>query len=503
MINNWRQRLSHFTANRQIALRLFSVGLGLTYVIAFASLYLQIDVLYGPDGLQPMSLAFEQIRSHLRGSGFWQLPTLFWWGTSPEFLKAVASLGILAGTAYALGLLPPLSALLAWLCYLSFLNAGGRYLSFQWDILLVETGFLAIWLYPLAFWRQQPRLLLILLLWWLNFRLMFASGAVKLLSGDPLWRNFTALYVHYETTCLPNPLSWYAHHLPKWFLRTQTGLTFFVELFLPWLIFLGQRWRTLAALGFIGLQMGIAATGNYTYFNLLSAVLALTLLDDKFFAAKHFKLPACTNGQADPEKNSLRIYPGSTFLRPVYKVFIGVIALVLICNSLVPLSQVLPFAPPNLAKTIYVATQNLRLVGSYGLFANMTKSRPELVIEGSSDGQNWQAYEFKYKPDRLDKTPRQVAPHQPRIEWQLWFAALGEPRRHAWVFTLLNRICQNSSPILELFAYNPFAGQQPQYVRASLYDYRYTTPSERAASGNIWKRTRLGDYGQAVYCMRQ
>lgn len=491
MMARWRRRLNRLSADRQTTLSLFAAGLGLTYVIAFASLYVQIDVLYGPDGLQPMPLAFEQLRNHLRGGGFWQLPTLFWWGTSADFLKTTAALGALAGTTYALGLIPPLSAAVAWLCYLSFLNAGGRYLSFQWDILLVETGFLAIWLYPLALRRQHPRALFILLLWWLNFRLMFASGAVKLLSGDQVWRDFTAMYVHYETTCLPNPLSWYAHHAPTWLLRAQTGMTFFVELFLPWLIFLGQRWRNLAALGFIALQIGIAATGNYTYFNLLSAVLAVTLLEDRLWLPMRFELARQNRGLSAPGLYRLSFFQNAAATT---------IALMLFCISLVPLSRVLPYEPPFLAKALYGATQNLRLVGGYGLFANMTESRPEIVIEGSNDGQTWQAYEFKYKPDRLDKTPPQVAPHQPRIEWQLWFAALGDPRRNGWVLTLLNRVCQGSPPVLNLFAANPFAAEQPRQVRASLYDYRYTTPAERAASGNIWKRSRLGDYGQAVYC---
>lgn len=480
MSGRLRSWLDDVAFDRAWTMRLFSVGLGLTYVCAFISIGVQIDALYGPDGIQPAPRYMEQLGSYLRGGGFWAWPTLFWWDSSPAFLKTLAGVGCVAAIAFALGFLPAVSAFVAWLCYLSFLNGGSLFMSFQWDILLVETGFLAIWLYPFGWRASRPRAVAVLLLWWLNFRLMYASGAVKLLSGDPAWRDWTAMLYHFETTCLPNPLSWFAHNAPDFMLRALTGFTFFVELFVPWLIVLGRSWRMFAGLAFILTMLGIAATGNYTFFNLLSAVLALTLFDDRFL------------GRPSPTRT----------VRHTISILPAAVAASLFVMSLVPLARVLPYTPPTLSAWLYGKVERFRLVNGYGLFATMTKQRPELIVEGSLDGETWRAYRLKYKPHELDRLPPQVAPHQPRVDWQMWFAALGDPRRNGWVFAMLDRLCTGSPDVLGLFEDNPFPDAYPQQLRATLYDYRMSTPEERASSGHWWKRSYVQPYGPPVYCVR-
>jgi hypothetical protein len=349
-------------------------------------------------------------------------------------------------------------------------------MGYQWDALLLEAGFLAIFL--------GSSRMLIWLFRWLLFRLMFLSGAVKLLSGDISWRSFTALPVHYESQPLPTPLAWYFYQLPGWFHHFSVGVVFFVELFVPFLVFAPRRVRFFAAGCIAFLQIIIALTGNYAFFNILTIALCLFLLDDKFLSRLSPK--ALTAWIANRDK-----HPRWPFFHKA--VCRAVVTLVIFVSGyqLLGIFAHASWAPAELAVR---AVAPFQIVNTYGLFAVMTTSRPEIIVEGSNDNQTWLAYEFKYKPGDLARRPAWVAPHQPRLDWQMWFAALGDYRSDPWTVQLMVKLLQGSPAVLRLFAKNPFPASPPRYVRALVYDYSFTTAAERRANGNWWRRELKGEY---------
>lgn len=349
-------------------------------------------------------------------------------------------------------------------------------MTFQWDLLLLEMGFLGLVLTTrstLAVWLAR----------WLAFRLMFESGLVKLLSGDANWRDFTALDYHFATQPLPTPLAWYAHHLPHGWLAIATGMTLVVEVVLPFLIFLPRRTRFLAAWGFILLQTTILATGNYNFFNLQALLLCLTLFDDAALArvlprrivdAVTRRVPA-----RPPERWGQRFVV-------IYALFCVVVG----SAQIFSLTQ-----RPSAAGMAWLrgVIAPFALVNRYGPFAVMTRERPEIVIEGSRDGIHWLEYTFRYKPGDMDRPPPWNIPHQPRLDWQMWFAALGTQEGQPWFGRLMLRLLQGSPEALGLLATNPFPDAPPAYVRALVYDYRFSDPAEKAA-GHWWVRQQIGIY---------
>jgi hypothetical protein len=313
---------------------------------------------------------------------------------------------------------------------------------------------------------------------WLLFRLMFLSGAVKLLSGDIAWRSFTALPVHYETQPLPTPLAWYAYQWPTWFHHFSVGVVFATELLVPFLIFAPRRIRGCAALAITVFQLLIFLTGNYAFFNLLTIALCVFLLDDAWLR------------KIVPRSIAAKILAArrpSRWLRLRNPVCRALAALVVFVTAFQLIDTFLHahWAP---AETVMSAVAPFEIINTYGLFAVMTTSRPEIVIEGSADGATWLAYEFKYKPGELSRRPAWVEPYQPRLDWQMWFAALGDYQSAPWTVQLMAKLLDGSPPVLLLFGKNPFPGSPPRYVRALLYEYRFTTPAERRATGDWWHR---------------
>src|SRR5262249_17007602 len=310
---------------------------------------------------------------------------------------------------------------LLWLFYLSLSVVGQDFLSYQWDALLLETGFLAIFLAPWTLREKpgnptDPPRVMVWLFLWLLFRLMVGSGVVKLASGDPTWHNLTALSFHFETQPIPTPVAWYADRLPTWFLKLLTALTLAIEIGAPFLIPTTRRLRELAFLLLAGLQFVIALTGNYAFFNLLSAGLCLFLLDD------------VSLGQ------QTRLGMPTTALQRWHGV-VGIgVALVTVPLSAAAFAGSLGIALPTapLVNPVMDTLASLRSVNAYGLFAVMTTTRPEIVLEGSDDGTTWLEYEFKYKAGDLHRRPPWVAPYQPRLDWQMWFAALGRFEEERW-----------------------------------------------------------------------
>jgi hypothetical protein len=392
------------------------------------------------------------------------------------------------------GIAPILTLLGCWALYLSLANVCRDFLWFQWDSLLLETGFLAIFLAP---WREisrpgtdpPPARSALWLMRWLLFRLMFSSAVVKIASGDPSWRGLTALQYHYETQCLPPWTAWYAHHLPAWFQRWSAIGMFAIEGIAPFLIFAPRRLRMLGGLGLALLQVLILLTGNYSFFNLLTLALIVLLLDDAVW-------PLSWRGRA-AGSNPLPLHArGGRWPGWVT----GTATAALFTLSLVPLLGALRVPPARLGLLLAVeqAVAPLRIVNGYGLFAVMTTSRPEIIVEGSAEGRIWQPYEFRYKPGDPLRRPPFVAPHQPRLDWQMWFAALGDYRSSPWYLSFCRRLLEGSRPVLGLLANNPFPTSPPRYVRGVVYDYHFTDAATRRATGAWWRREERGAFGPVL-----
>jgi predicted DCC family thiol-disulfide oxidoreductase YuxK len=473
---------------------LFLRLLGVTYFFAFLSLAMQIIGLIGHNGILPAGEFLAIAASRVGADRYWYFPTLAWLNSSDAVLRAMTVGGTMGSLLLIFDLAPiPILSVL-WALYLSLVTVGQDFLGFQWDALLLEAGFLAIFLAPAHLWPRpspkpptprMPRLLL----WFLLFRLMFSSGVVKLSSGDATWRNFTALDYHYFTQPLPTPLAWYAHIAPAWFSHDCVGFLFIVELAVPFLIFMPRLWRFAGAGFMIVLQLLIALTGNYAFFNLLTVALCLLLLDDAFL--KRF-FPRAPAELLRPSLTHARRFPLRRWVTlPV--------AVIIFAAGLLQLADLLTveWLPPA-AFRLLVDLEPLRIVNSYGLFANMTTERPEIQIEGSNDGETWLAYEFKYKMGDPHRAPRWVAPFQPRLDWQMWFAALGDCRSSPWFSQLMLRLLQGSPPVLGLLKRNPFLLGPPRYIRAELYDYQFSTRLEHRETGAWWRRTLTGDYFPTV-----
>ena len=505
--------ISAYFLTRWIFLR----ALGVIYLIAFVSLWTQINGLIGHNGILPtgqfMAAAGQQCDA--RGIGlerYHLLPTLCWFNASDGFLHFQCAAGSILATLLIAGIAPAPCLALLWLLYLSLATIGRDFLGFQWDNLLLETGFLAIFLAPLQWLPRKlsretpPPRIVLWLLWLLLFKLMFSSGCVKLFSGDPNWHNLTALTFHYQTQPLPTWIGWYAQQLPLGFQKMSCAGTFGIELGAPLLIFAPRRLRFCGGAAIAFLQILILLTGNYTFFNWLTLALCLLLLDDHILmkftptllrrAPAHGALasgPACAYGnklRAGPETgtpNVARRWPRAM----TFPLAVVVIAISLFQMSLMFGARPAWFLPVAVAD---LWLSPLRTVNSYGLFAVMTTQRREIVVEGSNDGTNWLAYEFKYKPGDLTRRPAFVAPHQPRLDWQMWFAALGNSRQNPWFANFCERLQQGAPEVLALLEKNPFPGHPPRYIRAELYDYHFTSFAIRRLTGTWWKREFTGEY---------
>ena len=503
-------------ATRALFLRL----LGVVYLIAFVSLWVQVHGLIGQHGILPASDYLQRAAAQLGAQSRWLLPTLGWWvGAGDASLTAICAAGTGAALLLICGVVPALALALLWALYLSLCVLGQDFLSFQWDVLLLEVGFLALFVTPGASpWpkrvadllcpdpgrEQEPPRAGLLLLRWTLLRFMLMSGAVKLLSGDRAWHDLTALQYHYQTQPLPPWTAWYAHHLPAAFQRASCAAMFIIELGVPLLILAPRRWRAMACVALVLLQLLIAATGNYTFFNLLTVVLCIPLLDDALLARAvprrwRARIPAA-GGDADPvgaPASGRTPHPLLTRLRggPLTAAAVVVFAL-----GGLQTTRALGVWDRSMsgAEALLDAIAPLRTINSYGLFAVMTTQRPEIVLEGSDDGLTWQEYGFRWKPGALERRPAFVAPHQPRLDWQMWFAALGDYHRTPWLASLLERLLQGSPEVLSLLGANPFAEHPPRFVRAVLYEYRFTSAQERRVTGAWWSRQLLGAYSPAL-----
>ena len=418
-------------------------GIALAAVMAFGSLWLQAEALIGDNGVLPASEFLEAVHATFGTGGYWVLPTALWFGLSFHWVFAFGMACALVGLV---GKLRASAALGAYLAYLSIVGAGQTFTAYQWDMLLLECLFAA------AILGRSP-VAGIWVLRLLAFRFLFLSGAVKLLSGDPVWADLSALEYHFETQPLPTVLAWFAHQLPSSVLAFAVAVTFAVELVGPFLVFGPRKLRAAAALAFIGFELLILVTGNYNFFNLLTIVVCLALLDDRFFRVTR-------ENEAQPRRIGTRWLAAT------------IIAFGL-CQTAAAFVRF-----PNPADWV----RPLRIINGYGLFAVMTTERRELVIEGSMDGADWLEYSFPFKPGDVDRIPGWATPHQPRLDWQMWFAALTVPERAPWVYNLVFRLLDAEPTVLKWID-DPFAGERPRYVRIVSYRYEFTAPGNPSAKG--------------------
>ena len=476
-----------------VARRWFLRALGLIFLIAFVSLWVQIDGLIGSNGIIPVSEFLPAARAQLGDRALSILPTLCWLNSSDAFLHFLCGGGVVLSLLLIFGIAPALSLVALVVFYLSLTIAGQTFLSFQWDILLLETGFFSIFLAPWRLWPKRgvdppvSRAALFLLKV-LLFKLMVMSGVVKLTSGDDSWWNLTALDYHYWSQPLPTIFSSWADQSPEWFKKFSVAFCLVVEIIVPLFIWAPRRLRLLACGLVVFLQIMIAATGNYCFFNLLAIALCLLLIDDA--------VAETPRGNAGPAR-TVRGQRSALSLPDrlsIYAVAI-VIVLTLPLNARLIYGAFKPEAEwsPMLGR-IYARVEAFRIVNSYGLFRVMTKDRREIVIEGSSDGIDWKPYEFKWKPGDVMRAPGWCAPHQPRLDWQMWFAALGSYRQNPWFVQTVISLLDGKPKVAALFERNPFPQSPPRYVRATLYRYRFTTAQEHRQTGAWWKRQELGEY---------
>ncbi len=448
---------------------LFLRALALIYLAAFLSFGVQIRGLIGSRGILPAADFLEAVSQSVGPARAWRLlPSLFWiWHSDPALTWSCIA-GAALAVVLLLGFFQRTCLVALFLLYLSLCSVGQDFLSFQWDMLLLEAGFLAIFLGSSTLVVWLYRLLL--------FRLMFSSGVVKLLSGDPNWRSLRAMDFQYFTQPIPTPLAWYMQQLPAWFQTYSTAGVFFIELLVPFCVFMPRRIRHAGAVLLILFQILILTTGNYAFFNWLTIALCLFLFDDFTF----------------PRVTTVR-HP-----RPLWRPLTRVVTVLVIVLGLLQLLTVFGRSLPAPEAALLQFTSRFGIVNSYGLFAVMTTTRPEIAVQGSNDGVNWLTYEFKYKAGPLARRPPWVAPYQPRLDWQMWFAALGPYQSSPWFANFVVRLLQGSPTVLRLLEKNPFPNAPPKYVRAVIAPYEFTTWAERRATGNWWKSTPAAPYLPAV-----
>lgn len=456
--------------------RLFLICLGIIYFFAFTSLSVQITGLVGSKGILPLENFVSELKSVYDLNAIRYAPSIFLFYCDDVFLLFICVAGVALSGCLIFGYFVTPALILLYFLYLSLFYAGQNFMTFQWDLLLLEAGFLAIFL-------RHGGQLVVWLYRWLIFRFMFMGGMVKILSKDPSWDNLTALNYHFETQPLPTIPAYFAHHLPDGLLMLAVATTLFIEIILPFFIFGGRQFRKLVAVVFILFQFFIILTGNYNFFNLLTICICFFLFDDSVF--RNIRLRNITSFLRG--KNRI-----CTKLNPL------ILSLPLVCiitfSSMEQLITRLSDTESSEVSSLTRLLYPFHITQNYGPFAVMTTERNEIIIEGSEDGRIWKAYEFKYKPGNVTRHPIWVTPHQPRLDWQMWFAALSHPDQHIWFGNLLFRLLENERSVTRLFDFNPFENDGPNYIRASYFRYRFSEPDELKNSRAWWSREYRGQY---------
>jgi hypothetical protein len=527
----WLLDSEHGASDRLIPRWLFLRSLGFIYFSAFYSLIFQIRGLIGPNGILPAYDYLQAIAHSVGYARYWFAPTLLWFSSGSHMLLAVCWAGLAASLLLTFNLWPRAALVICFVCFLSFVSAAGDFSGYQSDGMLLEAGFIALFFAAPGFRpslgaARPPSRASLFLLQWEWFRIYFESGVVKIASGEPQWRQMTAMDEYYQNGPLPTWIGWYVQHLPHWFHAATACGTLALELGLVWMIFLPRRWRIVCFFIATFWQIGIILTANYTFLNYLVLALGFLLLDDRLilcFIPKRWKRfvqdytdsrlkadcahatsptggdkvePAAGRLPSDRHKETWRelIRPQLAALR------LSLIGLILGWIFYATAAELvwIVFPTMKLPTTPIEALEPFRIANRYGLFAVMTRGRYEIEFQGSDDGQNWQPYPFLYQPQDPSKPPGIYAPYQPRFDWNLWFASLGSWREYPIVVNTEVRLLSNDPDVLALFAGNPFPHEPPRQVRAVFWQYWFSTMVEKRQTGLWWRRQMLGLYAPAL-----
>ena len=473
---------------------IFLRALGLIFLSAFYSFAFQIHGLIGERGILPARDYLQQVHTVLGGARrFWYAPTVLWAGAGDTALTLLIAAGVVVSVLLIVNVWPKMSVALCTVLFLSCIAALQDFSSYQSDGMLLEAGFLSIFFAPRGF---RPRLgdasppsrASLFMLRWEWFRIYFESGIVKLASGDPHWRDLTAMDEYYQNGPLPTWIGWYVQHFPHWYHAGTVVLTLLIELAIVWAVFLPRPFRLACAAIVTALQIGIIATANYAFLNYLVLVLGVLLLDDAVFA--RWRLPVRARA-SEPAPAQATVGRRATIAR---RLELGVLAFLFyatIAAFVDQLSTSMLSAPAR-----WLAP--FRIANAYGLFAVMTEARYEIEFQGSRDGTTWVTYPFRYKPQRPDERPGIYAPYQPRFEWNLWFASLGPWQQASWVVLAQRRLVEGSPSVLRLFRSDPFHGKPPALVRTVRWQYWFTDMETRRRTGVWWRRTEVGPFTGVV-----
>ena len=527
----WLFDSKHGASDRLLVRWLFLRGLGLIYFSAFFPLLFQIRGLIGPLGLLPAGEYLQQVTRSTGAARFWYAPTLLWVSSSSHMLMALCWIGLIASVLVVVNFWPRAMLLVCFVCFLSFVTAASDFSGYQSDGMLLEAGLISLFLAPPGLrpglgQEHPPIRASIFLLLWEWFRIYFESGVVKLASGDPEWRNFTAMDEYYQNGPLPTWIGWYVQHFPHWFHSATAFGTLLLELALAWMGFLPRRWRIVCFFIVTPWQIGVILTANYTFLNYLVLLLGIFLLDDQFvvqFVPRRWRARVLPEPMVDAAKKEENAFEEQSILarsgneappssrsednrlREVIARQLGFLKLALttvmlswLCYASTALLMLMLWRDAPLSMSPVVALEPFRIADRYGLFAVMTRGRYEIEFQGSNDGQNWLTYPFRFKPQDPHKAPGIYAPYQPRFEWNLWFASLGIWRSNVFVARAEEGLLAGSRDVLALFASNPFPQSPPRQVRAVLWQYWFSTREEKREQGIWWTRKWLGLYAPTL-----
>ncbi|HET9931217.1 MAG TPA: lipase maturation factor family protein [Polyangiaceae bacterium] len=473
---------SSYTLTRFVLLR----GSGFIYSVAFSIVWFQFPALCGSKGLLPAADFLRWVAERLgsRGAGFARLPSIFWLSASDASLRGAAIAGLVLSIAALLGYSNAITQALLWALYLSFVHVGQIFYGYGWESLLCEAGFLAIFLAEP--WRlhpfspSPPPTLVIVLFRWLTFRVMFGAGLIKL-RGDACWRELSCLSYHYETQPNPGPLSIYFHRMPDVFHRLGVLFNHAVELVAPFFVFGPRRARLVAGASIVTFQVVLILSGNLSFLNWLTLIVALSCFDDGVFARL---LPrALSKRAADIERVSV--------LGRSRRVVLVVLSIAVALLSVNPAVNML-----SPRQAMNASFDPLMLVNTYGAFGSVGRERLGAIIQGTNDidpapAAHWETYELPCQVGAPERRPCLVTPYHYRLDWQMWFVPLAGPvaAPEPWLVHLVARLLEADPLVLSLFQKNPFPSSPPRFVRVALYRYRFSRPGE----AGYWQREYLGN----------
>lgn len=457
-----------------IAAALMPRFLGLIYFFAIGAFLFQIRGLIGENGILPITNYLHYFQTRFPLKRFFYIPTLFWLNASDRALIGLTIFGTLISIILMIGFYPSICLGLLFLIYLSIVSVGQDFLSFGWESFLLEMTFYTFWISL----TPVPNLMMWICLNFLLFRFHIQAGAVKFQSYDQTWRDLTALKFHYQTQPLPNTWAWYVYKWPMEFHKISTFLMFFVELVVPFGLFLTDDIRAVVGILFIGLQFIIWVTGNFSYLNHLTAVFCIITFSNSYLS--FFTQPPPLYSSS---------WLGNDLLSGLGIIFI-VLQLIRFWHHFQPHRH-------QLAKCLHWFSF-FHLINRYGLFAIMTTKRYEIVIEGSDDGETWKEYLFWFKPSEITRRPRRISPLQPRLDWQMWFLPFDDFESETWFHQFLYHLLKGTPEVLKLIRFNPFPDSPPRYIRTLMYDYKFSTKQEKKELGWWWQREFVGLFSPAM-----